>query len=89
MGRKFECAGSVGNALRSGRPRDARTEENVCAVAQAVVEEPTWSTQRGALQLGLSRRTYQCKNLVMQRSGTFFSSANLNSDFCTTPYLLH
>ncbi len=65
MDRKFKRTGSVGDALFSGRSRDTRTEENVYAVAQAVVEEPTQSTRHGALQLGSSRRTYQHKNLFM------------------------
>ncbi len=44
MDGKFKRTGSVGNALCSDCPRDARTEENVYAVAQAIVEEPTLST---------------------------------------------
>ncbi len=52
MDGKFKRTGSVDNALHSGCPRDAHTEENVCAVAQAVVEEPIRSTRCGALQLG-------------------------------------
>ncbi len=35
--RKFKRTCSVGDALHSGRPRDARTEDNVYTVAQAVV----------------------------------------------------
>ncbi len=71
MNQKFKRIGSVGDALRSGYPRNARTEENVHAVAQAVIEEPTQSTRRGALQLGLSRLVLHNRNLVMQKSGTF------------------
>ncbi len=56
----------------SGRLKDARTEENVYAVAQAIVEELTQSTRRGALQVDLSRLVLHNKNLVMQKSGTFF-----------------
>ncbi len=44
MDRKFKHTGSDSNALCSGRPRDALTEENVHTVAQAVVEEPTQFT---------------------------------------------
>ncbi len=87
MNWKFEHAGSVGDALCSDRPRDARTEENVYTVAQAVVEEPTRSIRRGALQLGLSRLVLYNENLIMQKSGTFSSSANLDSNFCATPYI--
>ncbi len=36
MNQKFKCTGSVSNALHSCHPRDARTEENVHAVAQAL-----------------------------------------------------
>ncbi len=41
----------------------------------------------GALQLGLSRLLLHNKNLDMQKSGTFFSSANLDSDFYNTKYI--
>ncbi len=61
MDRKFKRTGSVGDALHRGCPRDARTKENVFAVAQAV-----------ALQLGLSRLVLHNKNLVIQKSSTFF-----------------
>ncbi len=44
MDRKFKRTGSVSDALYSGCPRDACTEENVYAVAHVVVEEPTQST---------------------------------------------
>jgi len=59
MDRKFQRIGRVDDAPRSGRPRDARTEENQFLVAQSVVEDPHLSTRRASLQLGLSRRTYQ------------------------------
>ncbi len=64
MNKKLKGTESVGDALCSGHPKDARTEENVYAVAQAVVEEPIWSTRHGALQLGLSRLVLHGKNLV-------------------------
>ncbi len=70
MDRKFKHTGSVGDALHSGRPRVAQTKENVYTIAQAVVEEPAWSTQRGALQLGLSRLVLHNKNIIIQKSGT-------------------
>ncbi len=72
MDRKFKRSGSASDALRSGRSRDARTEENVYAVAQAVVEEPTRFTRRSAPQLSLSRLVLHNENLVMQKCGTFF-----------------
>ncbi len=72
MDQKFKHTDSVGDALRSGCPRDALTEENVYAVAQAAVEEPTQSTRHGALQFGLSRPVLHNKNLVMQKSCTVF-----------------
>lgn len=59
MDRKFQTHGTVSDAPRSGRPRDARTLDNQYAVAQSVVEDPRLSTRRASLQLGLSRRTYQ------------------------------
>ncbi len=71
MGRKFKRTGSVGNAFCSGYPRDTCTVENVYAVAQAVIEEPTQCTRHGTLQLDLSRLVLHNKNLVMQKSGTF------------------
>ncbi len=88
MDRKFKRTGSVGDALHSGYLKDACTEENEYAVAQGVVGEPTQSTRRGALQLGLSRLVLHNKNLVMQKEGTNFPSATLDSNFCATPYEL-
>ncbi len=85
MNRKFKHIGSDGDALHSGRLRDARTEENVYAVAQAVVEEPTWSTRNGALKLGLLR-LYTIKISLCKKVAPSFPSANLDSDFYTTPY---
>ena len=49
LNKKFETFGSVLDAPRSGRPRTARIEENVEAVAQAFVETPTKSARRTAI----------------------------------------
>ncbi len=72
LDRKFKRTGSVGNSLRSGHLRDADTEENLYPVAQAVIEEPTRSTRRCALQLGLLRLVLHNKNFVMQKVIPFF-----------------
>jgi len=59
MHHKFQRTGSIADAPHSGRPHTRRCEGNLNAVAQAVVEDPHCSTRRGALELGITRRTYQ------------------------------
>ena len=49
--KKFKETGSVHDVPRSGRPRTARTEENVNAVAADVAANPTTSTRHRAQQL--------------------------------------
>ncbi len=53
--RKFICIGSVSDALHSGRLRDACAEENMYAVAQVVVEEPTWCTAIRLIETCITR----------------------------------
>ena len=60
MHHKFQRTGSITDAPHSGRPRTRRCEGNLNTVAQAVVEDPRRSTRRGALELGITQRTYQC-----------------------------
>lgn len=56
---KFERTGNVADALRSGRPRYVRNEENSQIVAQAFVASPHKSTRKASAQLGISRRSLQ------------------------------
>ena len=44
-------------APRSGRPRDARSEENVAAVAETFRRSPTTSSARAANELNMSKAT--------------------------------
>lgn len=56
---KFENEGSIVDAPRSGRPRSARTPDNMERVATALVETPATSTRVGARDLDLSRTSYR------------------------------
>ncbi len=49
--RKFDETGSVQDAIRSGRPRSVKTEENKERVRAAFQENPTTSLRRAALEL--------------------------------------
>jgi hypothetical protein len=51
---KLEKTGSVTDAVRSGRPKSATSEENVLTVAQAFVQSLTKSTRLATQELGLS-----------------------------------
>ncbi len=73
MDRKFKLTSSVGDALVAVVREMLAPKKMFVLVAQAVVEELTRSTRCGAPQLGLSRLVLHNKNLVMQKSGTFFS----------------
>jgi Helix-turn-helix domain (DUF4817) len=52
--RKFETTGSVTNVKGTGRPRSARTEENIAVVRNSVSTSPGKSVRRRAQQLNLS-----------------------------------
>lgn len=52
---KFYRDGSVCDQPRSGRPRRARSEENIAAVRASAEAAPRTSTRRRAQQLGISR----------------------------------
>ena len=52
---KFDAAGSVTNAPKSGRPRTSMTEENETRVAMTFVNSPKKSTRRAAQELSLLR----------------------------------
>jgi len=54
----FHTTGSVMKRTSTGRPRTARTPENVESV-RSVIESPRRSTRRRASVLGLSRRSLQ------------------------------
>jgi len=54
----FRTTGSVMKRTSTGRPRTARTPENVESV-RSVIESPRRSTRRRASVLGLSRRSLQ------------------------------
>lgn len=49
--------GSTRDVARSGRPRNARSIENVAAVAEDVQESPQTSTRQRCTQFGISRRS--------------------------------
>ena len=51
----FRETGSVKEKARSGRPRSARTEENIAKVRQSIEAEPRLSTRRRCQRLGMSR----------------------------------
>ena len=55
----FRTSGSVMKRTSTGRPRMARTPENVESVRRSVIESPRRSTRRRASILGLSRRSLQ------------------------------
>ena len=43
---KFRKIGTVADASRSGRPKSARTQENIQAVQEALIDSPQTSTRR-------------------------------------------
>ena len=49
----------IPDAPRSGRPREARSEENIAAVAQAFRRSPRKSLARASLELNMSKTTVQ------------------------------
>lgn len=51
----LEEYGTTRDAAKSGRPRSARSAENIAAVAEDVELSPETSTRRRALQLAISR----------------------------------
>lgn len=55
----LEEYGTTRDVAKSGRPRSARSAENIAAVAEDVEVSPETSTRRRATQLGLSRRSLQ------------------------------
>lgn len=56
---KFKLNGTTFNCHRSGRPRTARSEENITRVSQSVVESPQTSIRRRGQQLNISSRSLQ------------------------------
>lgn len=52
---KFYQFGSVHDRPRSGRPRTARSTENIAAVSESVSETPSTSVRHRAQELGLSK----------------------------------
>ena len=55
----FRTTGSVMKRTSTGRPRTARTPENVESLRKSVIERPRRSTRCRASILGLSRRSLQ------------------------------
>ena len=55
--KKFESANSLEDAKRSGRPKSARTEENIEAVKISVEADPTQSTRKRSSQLNINHRS--------------------------------
>jgi hypothetical protein len=52
---RFEETGSVADSPRSGRPRSARSEENLQTVAQAFVHSPNKSIRTASRELEITR----------------------------------
>jgi transposase len=52
---RFEETGSVADLPRSGRPRSARSKENLQTVVQAFVQSPSKSIRRASRELEISR----------------------------------
>ncbi len=55
LAKKFEEAGSVDDASRSGRPATVRTEENRQLVSEAFLRNPQTSQRRASTELNMSR----------------------------------
>ena len=66
---KFLSTGSVEDAPRTGRPRSARTDETIAAVAQDVEENPSTSTRHRAQQVGVSERSL--RRILHEELGVF------------------
>lgn len=52
---KFYQTGSVHDLPRSGRPRSARSEENIAAVSASVADSPSTSIRHRGQELGIAR----------------------------------
>ena len=53
--KKFEETGSVHNKPPSGRPKTARSAENIAAVLESNANDPSTSTPRGSQELGIAQ----------------------------------
>ena len=57
LSNRFEQYGTTLDSHHSGRPRTARSEENIARVRESVAESPKTSTRRRAQQLNISQRS--------------------------------
>ena len=55
MVKRFEDQGAVSDLPRSGRPKAVCTDENKERIRENVEENPTTSTRKRSLKLGISR----------------------------------
>ena len=57
LSNRFEQYGTTLDSHHSGRPRTARSEENIARVRESVTESPKTSTRRRPQQLNISQRS--------------------------------